>query len=268
MADWSQQLLAHSHCWLNTSTNFQRQRRSFGMSQQRYTLHGLGGGGATSQRLQYRALPQSRRRGRWTSARTLERCVPDASPHHQSQLSREVRRPLSVLSQSSRLVSLQKTTESPATSPVQPPRCNGKGTGVHCVLRSGVGQRSFVHTVSSLGALPFLGTWDENKEQADDAHDTTPDTLGWTVSSNAYGGRALELHTIDFAGASFSRRHLAVGLRSCWTQQVCIHGVRALPGHGVRRSKAEWNFVACLSRSQCIDFPASTFDQCFDRLFL
>ena len=113
---------------------------------------------------------------------------------------------LSVLSQSSRLVSLQKKTiESPATSPVQPQRCNGKGREVHSVLRSGVGQRSFVHTVSSLGALPFLETWDENKEQADDAHDTTPDTLVWTVSSNAYGGRALELQTIDFAGASFSR---------------------------------------------------------------
>ena len=191
MADWSQQYLAHSHCWLTTSTDFQ-QRGSFGMSRQRYTLHRLGGGGATNHRLQYRDLPPSRRRGRWTSKRTLERCVPDAFLHHQNRLSRKVCRPHSVLLQSSRFVSLQKkTTESPATSPVQPPRCNGKCTGVHSVLRSGVGQRSFVHTVSSLGALPFLGTWDENKEQADDAHDTTPDTLGWTVSSDAYGGRAL-----------------------------------------------------------------------------
>ena len=30
-------------------------------------------------------------------------------------------------------------------------------------------------------------------KQADDAHDTSPDTLGWILSSQAQGGRALEL---------------------------------------------------------------------------
>ena len=38
--------------------------------------------------------------------------------------------------------------------PLQPPRCNGKGRGVHPVLRSGE-QRSFAHTVWPLGASPF-----------------------------------------------------------------------------------------------------------------
>ena len=33
-----------------------------------------------------------------------------------------------------------------------PPRCNGKSRGVHSVLRSGVEQRSFAHTISLLGA--------------------------------------------------------------------------------------------------------------------
>ena len=39
--------------------------------------------------------------------------------------------------------------------PLQPPHCNGKGTGVHSVLHSGVEQRSFARTVWPLGALPL-----------------------------------------------------------------------------------------------------------------
>ena len=39
--------------------------------------------------------------------------------------------------------------------PPQPPRCNGMGRGVHSVLRGGVEQRRFAHTVSPLGALPL-----------------------------------------------------------------------------------------------------------------
>ena len=54
-----------------------------------------------------------------------------------------------VSAQSSRLVSLQnEITESPATTPLQPPRCNGQSRGVYSVLRSDVEQRSFAHTVS------------------------------------------------------------------------------------------------------------------------
>ena len=62
----------------------------------------------------------------------------------------------------------------------------------------------FCAAASSNGALPtpsclserylyHIVTWDENKEQADDAHDTSTDTLEWIMSSHAYGGRALEL---------------------------------------------------------------------------
>ena len=56
---------------------------------------------------------------------------------------------VSVLSQSSRLVSLQnRTTERHTTSPCKSPRCNGKGKGVHSVLGA-------AHNVSPLGALPL-----------------------------------------------------------------------------------------------------------------
>ena len=55
---------------------FQRQLRSLGVSDQHYTLHRLRGGGATDHWLQCRDLPPLRRRGRWTSARTLERYLP------------------------------------------------------------------------------------------------------------------------------------------------------------------------------------------------
>ena len=54
---------------------FQRELGSLGVSHQRYTLRGLQGGGATDHWLQYRGLPQLRRRGRWTSERTLEKYI-------------------------------------------------------------------------------------------------------------------------------------------------------------------------------------------------
>ena len=53
---------------------FQRQLRNLGVSHQHYT-HGLRGGGATRHWLQCLDLPQLRRRGRWTSGRTLERYI-------------------------------------------------------------------------------------------------------------------------------------------------------------------------------------------------
>ena len=58
-----------------------------------------------------------------------------------------------------------KTTASPATS-LQPPRCNGNSRGVHSVLRSGVEQRSFAHTVWLLRALPLLLGDVERKKSA------------------------------------------------------------------------------------------------------
>ena len=39
------------------------------------------------------------------------------------------------------------------SQPLQAPRCNGRG--VHSVLRSGVEQQNFAHTVLLLGALPL-----------------------------------------------------------------------------------------------------------------
>ena len=62
---------------------------------------------------------------------------------------------VSVLSQSSRLVSLQnKTTESPTTSAYNHHVAREKIRGVHSVLRSSVDQRSVAHTISPLGELP------------------------------------------------------------------------------------------------------------------
>ena len=52
---------------------FQRQLRSLGVSNQHYTLHGLGGGGATDHWLQNLVLPLLRRRDRGTSFWNLER---------------------------------------------------------------------------------------------------------------------------------------------------------------------------------------------------
>ena len=61
------------------------------MSHQRYTLHGLRGGGATDHWLQYRDLAQLRRRGRWTSERALERYVQEGTfLVHQNWLCKEV----------------------------------------------------------------------------------------------------------------------------------------------------------------------------------
>ena len=45
------------------NAHFQRQLRNLGVSHQHYTLHGLRGGGAVDHWLQYRDLPQLRRRG-------------------------------------------------------------------------------------------------------------------------------------------------------------------------------------------------------------
>ena len=114
---------------------------------------------------------------------------------HQNQLSKEVADRPSVLAELAPRFFAEQDYEESRQQPLQPPRCNGKGRGVHSVLRSGVEQRSFAHTVSPLGALPshHSVTWDKSKEQADDARDTSTDTLGCIMSSHACGGRALEL---------------------------------------------------------------------------
>ena len=70
---------------------FQRELRSLGVSHQRYTLHGLGNGGAPDHWLQYRGVPQLRRRGRWTSERVLENFDREGTfLFYQNPLSKEV----------------------------------------------------------------------------------------------------------------------------------------------------------------------------------
>ena len=128
------------------------------MSHHCHTLHGLRGGGATDHWLQYRDLPQLRRRGRWTSGRTLERYIyiyiqEGTFLFHQNQLSKEVADRLSALAELAPRFFAEQDYEESRHQPVQPPLCNGKGRGVHSALRSGVEQRSIAYTVSPLGAL-------------------------------------------------------------------------------------------------------------------
>ena len=104
---------------------FQRQLRSLGVSHQHYTLHGLAG-----HWLQYRGLPQLRRRGRWTSERTLEIYIQE---------------PVSVLWQISHIVSWQnKTTKGPPPSP----------TATHVATERGEASAPICAAASSNRVLP------------------------------------------------------------------------------------------------------------------
>ena len=60
---------------------------------------------------------------------------------------------VSVLSQSSSFCFFRTRLQRDPPPALQPPRCKGKGGGVHSVLNSGVEQRSCAHTVLLLGAL-------------------------------------------------------------------------------------------------------------------
>ena len=103
--------------------------------------------------LQYRDLPQLRRRGRWTCERTLERYVHAATfLLDQNRPSKEVADRLRALAELAPRFFAEKHHRG-SRQPPQPPRCNEKGREVHSVLRSGVEQRSFAHTVLPLGAL-------------------------------------------------------------------------------------------------------------------
>ena len=159
------------------------------MSDHHNTLHGHRGSGATDHWLHYRDLPQLRRRGRWTSDRTLERYI---NADSLKQLQTESR-----LSQSSRLVSLQNKTSAFSThrQPLHPPHRKRKSRGAHSVHRSGVEQRSFAHTVSPLkGLLVFLSDVGcTQKRGAYDAHKLSTDMQRSFGTSHAHGGRALEL---------------------------------------------------------------------------
>ena len=71
---------------------------------------------------------------------------------HQNQFSKEVADRLSA-ELAPRLFAEQDCGES-RHQPLQPPRLQRKGRGVHFILRSGVDQRTFAHTVSPFQALP------------------------------------------------------------------------------------------------------------------
>ena len=71
------------------------------------------------------------------------------------------------LSQNSHLVAVQnKTSGKILRQPSQPPHCYGKNRGVHSILRSGVEQRSFAHTVWPPGTLLLLHGDVERKHRA------------------------------------------------------------------------------------------------------
>ena len=76
-----------------------------------------------------------------------------SSPSYKS--SPEKLQTVSVLLQKSSLLLSQNNSTKAHHLPLQPPRCNGKGRGVHSVLHSGVEQRSFAHTVWLLAAVLF-----------------------------------------------------------------------------------------------------------------
>ena len=137
------------------------------MSHQHYTLRGLRGGGATDHWLQCRDLPPLRRRGRWTSARNLERNIQEGTfLLHQNHLSKVVADRLSALVELAPRFFAEQDYEGAHHQPLQPPRCNGKSRGVHSVLRSGFEQRSFALTVSPLGALLSSFSDVERKQSA------------------------------------------------------------------------------------------------------
>ena len=120
------------------------------------TRHGRRGGGASDHLLQYRNLPQLQCRGRWTSERTLERYVQEATfLLHQNRLSKEVTDRLPALAQLAPRFFAEQDHRESHHQPPQPPRCNGQGGEVYSVLCSGVEQRSFAHAVSPFGASPF-----------------------------------------------------------------------------------------------------------------
>ena len=119
---------------------------------------------------------QLRRRGRWTSERTLERYIQEGTfLLHQNQLSKEVAERLSALRRArASFLCRNKSTESPATSPYSH----------HVTTTCSEELTPFCAAAPSNGALPtpsrlskrylhHFVTWDENKEQADEAQDTS-----------------------------------------------------------------------------------------------
>ena len=181
--------------WNFTATQhfacFQRQLHSLCVSHQHCTLHGLRGGGATDHWLQYRDVPQLRRRGRWTSEQRLVKgTFKKGRFYFIKTCSPKKLQTVSVLSESSPRFFAEQAHGESRHRPLQPPRCNGKSGGVYSVLRGGVEQRSFAHTVSPLGALP-LPLSDVGRKQRTSRRRTRYEhrLTGMDMSSHANGSR-------------------------------------------------------------------------------
>ena len=159
---------------------FKRQLRSLGVSHQRSTLRGLRSGGATDHWLQHRNLPQLRRRGRWTSARTLGRYVQEGTSLHPNWLSKECADRVRALAElAPRFFAEQDCRKSPTTTPCSyhveterveefTPFCAAASSSRALPTPSCFSERHLYHFV----------TWHKNMDKADDADDTSPVTLG------------------------------------------------------------------------------------------
>ena len=110
-------------------------------------------------------------------------------------------RTVSVLSQISHLVSLQnKTVEGPATS-----------YHSHHVAKERAEESAPISAAASSNrALPTTSRvgrkQSTSRRQADGAHDTGTDTLGWIMSPHEYDGRALELQNVEVVGGTLEAR--------------------------------------------------------------
>ena len=164
MAAWIREYRS-SRCRIGEhSACFQRNFRSLGVSHRRYTLHG-------------HAEAVGPLKGPLNVMFKKERSysIKTGSPKKLQTVS--------VLSQSSRLVSLQsKTTESPATSPCSH-HMQTERVDEYTTFYAAASSNRALPTPSCLSERYFFhsGTWHQNKGQADHTHDTSTDTLGWIM---------------------------------------------------------------------------------------
>ena len=120
------------------------------------------GGGATDHWLQYRDLPLLRRRGRWTSERTLERYSHEGTFQlHQNRIPAEIANRLSALADLAPRFFAEQDCGKLRHQLLHPPRCNVKGRGARSNVRSGVGRKTeytqAAHTMDHVA--PRVSPW-------------------------------------------------------------------------------------------------------------
>ena len=173
---------------------FQRKLRSLGVLHQRYTLHGLAAveppitGFSIGTFHSHHAKPDGPQSEVSNGTFKKERsCSSQPSSHKRLQT-------VSVPSQSSHHDSLQDKKESPTASSCSH-RFETEKLEECTVLRSGVEQQSFAHTVLPYCALPLplSDVAQKTMNKPDDAHNARIDTLGWLMASHGDCGPALEL---------------------------------------------------------------------------